>query len=86
VNYGLGLTRIDLKTFSLATLIFSIPQVTMFCFLGATGRASVLEDGSSTESQLFLLAAIVIAAGLIWLIGARARQALKDMADRTPTP
>lgn len=83
VNYALGLTRIDLKTYSLATLIFGIPQVSFFCFLGATGRASVLEDGSSTESRLFLLAAIVLGAGLILLIGARARQALKDMADRS---
>ena len=83
VNYTLGLTRIRLKTYALATLFFSIPQVTLFSFLGATGRASLLDDDSSTASQLILLIGIVLAAGLIWLIGSRARQALKNLADRS---
>ena len=51
--------------------------------LGATGRASVLDDDSSTASRLILLLGIVLAAGLIWLIGSRARQALKNLADRS---
>ncbi len=82
-NYALGLTRIDLKTYSLATLFFSIPQIALFSFMGASGRASVLEDGASTASRLYLLAGIALAAGLIWLIGARVRQALKRLADQT---
>jgi len=83
-NYALGLTRIDLKTYSLATLFFSIPQIALFSFMGASGRASVLEDGASTASRVFLLVGIALAAGLIWLIGLRVRQALKRLADRTP--
>ena len=83
-NYALGLTRIDLKTYSLATLFFSIPQIALFSFMGASGRASVLEDGSSTASRIFLLVGIALAAGLIWLIGLRVRQALNRLADRGP--
>lgn len=83
-NYALGLTRIDLKTYSLATAFFSIPQIALFSFMGASGRASVLEDGSSMASRIFLLVGIALAAGLIWLIGVRVRQALQRLADRTP--
>jgi uncharacterized membrane protein YdjX (TVP38/TMEM64 family) len=82
-NYALGLTRIDLKTYSLATLFFSIPQIALFSFMGASGRASVLEDGSSTASRIFLLVGIGLAAGLVWLIAVRVRRALMRLADRT---
>ena len=85
-NYALGLTHIDVKTYSLATLFFSIPQIALFCFMGASGRASVLEDGSSTASRIYLLVGIALAAALIWLIGVRVRQALNRLADRTQTP
>lgn len=81
-NYALGLTRIDLKTYSLATLVFSIPQIALFSFMGASGRASVLEDGASTASRVFLLVGIVLAAALVWLIAARVRHALKNVAER----
>jgi uncharacterized membrane protein YdjX (TVP38/TMEM64 family) len=81
-NYALGLTRIGLGTYSLATLFFSIPQIALFSFMGASGRASVLEDGASTGSRIFLLVGIALAAALIWLIAVRVRQALKRLADR----
>jgi uncharacterized membrane protein YdjX (TVP38/TMEM64 family) len=82
-NYALGLTHISVKTYSLATLFFSIPQIALFSFMGASGRASVLEDGASTASRIFLLAGIALAAALIWLIGVRVRQALNGLSDRT---
>lgn len=40
-NYLFGLTRIHPMSFILATLVFSAPQVFLFTFLGATGRASL---------------------------------------------
>jgi uncharacterized membrane protein YdjX (TVP38/TMEM64 family) len=83
-NYALGLTHISVKTYSLATLFFSIPQIALFSFMGASGRASVLEDGASTASRIFLLVGIALAAALIWLIGVRVRQALTRLADRAP--
>jgi uncharacterized membrane protein YdjX (TVP38/TMEM64 family) len=47
-NYVFGLTRIGLWPFTLATLIFSIPQITLYIFLGASGRAALIDDTSST--------------------------------------
>ena len=43
-NYLYGLTRINLPTFILATLVFSSPQVFLFTFLGATGRSRLRKD------------------------------------------
>jgi uncharacterized membrane protein YdjX (TVP38/TMEM64 family) len=73
-NYMLGLTRIGFPTYVLATLIFSIPQIVLFCFLGATGRASLL-DGSGLGSSLL---SIALAATLIALISWRVKSMLRS--------
>jgi uncharacterized membrane protein YdjX (TVP38/TMEM64 family) len=73
-NYMLGLTRIGFSTYVLATLIFSIPQIVLFCFLGATGRASLL-DGAEIPSSLI---SIALGAALIALISWRVRSMLRN--------
>jgi uncharacterized membrane protein YdjX (TVP38/TMEM64 family) len=79
-NYMLGLTRIGFATYVLATLIFSIPQIVLFCFLGATGRASLLE-GSGLGSSLL---SIALAAALIALISWRVRLLLRRSLPSAP--
>ena len=75
-NYMLGLTRIGFPTYVLATLIFSIPQIVLFCFLGATGRASLL-DGSALGSSLLSIALAAILIGLIsWRVRSMFRNSL----------
>ncbi|HZM89371.1 MAG TPA: VTT domain-containing protein [Blastocatellia bacterium] len=71
-NYLYGLTRINLATFILATLVFSSPQVFLFAFLGATGRASLLED----KPLGFTLVSILVTVVIIALIGWRVRKLL----------
>ena len=72
-NYMLGLTRITFPTYAVATLIFSIPQISLFCFLGSQGRATLL-DGSKVISSLV---SIAVAAALIALISWRVRLVLR---------
>jgi uncharacterized membrane protein YdjX (TVP38/TMEM64 family) len=72
-NYMLGLTRIRFPAYALATLIFSIPQVVLFCFVGSAGRATLL-DGSRAASSLV---SISLAAALIALISWRVRLVLR---------
>lgn len=79
-NYMMGLTRIDLASYAIATLIFSIPQVALFCFLGATGRASLL-DGSRVGTSLV---SIALAATLIALISWRVRSMLRKSVQSPP--
>jgi uncharacterized membrane protein YdjX (TVP38/TMEM64 family) len=72
-NYMLGLTRIGFFGYVAATMIFSIPQIVLFCFVGSTGRATLL-DGSNTLSSLL---SIVLAVALIALISWRVRLILR---------
>jgi uncharacterized membrane protein YdjX (TVP38/TMEM64 family) len=55
-NYVFGLTRIGFWPFTLATLFFSIRQITAYFFLGASGRAVLLEDASSMSRVLMAVA------------------------------
>jgi uncharacterized membrane protein YdjX (TVP38/TMEM64 family) len=72
-NYLYGLTRINLPTFILATLVFSSPQVFLFTFLGATGRESLLED----KPLGFTIASILVTVVIVALIAWRVRKLLR---------
>jgi uncharacterized membrane protein YdjX (TVP38/TMEM64 family) len=72
-NYMLGLTRIGFSSYVVATMIFSIPQIVLFCFVGSAGRATLL-DGSRTLSSLV---SIGLAVTLIALISWRVRLTLR---------
>jgi uncharacterized membrane protein YdjX (TVP38/TMEM64 family) len=68
LNYLFGLTRINLVAFILATLVFSSPQVLLFTFLGATGRAALLEDEPIGLSLVPMLATIAVIALIAWRV------------------
>jgi uncharacterized membrane protein YdjX (TVP38/TMEM64 family) len=72
-NYMLGLTRIGFTSNVIATMIFGLPQTVLFCFVGAAGRATLL-DGSNALSSV---ASIVLAVGLLTLISWRVRFVLR---------
>lgn len=46
-NYLFGLTRIGVWPYLLATFFFTIPQVCLYVYLGALGRAALLDSGHS---------------------------------------
>jgi uncharacterized membrane protein YdjX (TVP38/TMEM64 family) len=72
-NYMLGLTWIGFTSYVLATAIFGLPQTVLFCFVGAAGRATLL-DGSNALSSA---ASIVLAVALITLMSWRVRLVLR---------
>ena len=72
-NYMLGLTRIGFSSYVVATMIFSIPQIVLFCLVGSAGRATLL-DGSRALSSVV---SIVLAVSLIALISWRVRFMLR---------
>jgi uncharacterized membrane protein YdjX (TVP38/TMEM64 family) len=75
-NYLFGLTKIDIVSYSIATFVFSAPQVFLFSFLGATGRASLLNDGSSGVPLVLPLVAVLLTTTIIALISRRVRMLL----------
>jgi uncharacterized membrane protein YdjX (TVP38/TMEM64 family) len=84
-NYLFGLTKINPVSYSISTLLFSAPQVFLFAFLGATGRASIVNDGSSGLPLGFSLMAIVLTVAIIALISWRVRSLLSHIAGSTDT-
>lgn len=70
-NYMFGLTRIGLWTFTSATLVFSIPQITLYIFLGASGRAAFVDDTSSTLSRALMGMAVFSVMATVALIARR---------------
>ncbi|MGL9620801.1 VTT domain-containing protein [Bradyrhizobium sp. U531] len=67
-NYLFGLTKIRLVSFILATLVFSAPQVFLFTFLGATGRASLLDDKPIELAILPIILTVAIIALISWRV------------------
>ncbi len=63
-NYLFGLTRIDISTYSISTFVFTAPQVFLYSFLGATGRASLLDEnlGISLIAMALIMATVALIA------------------------
>lgn len=74
-NYLFGLTKIGLLPYFLITTICTAPQLIFFNYLGASGRALLLEDGSSLKRGLIIAAAISMAA-IVFLVSRRVRAIL----------
>jgi uncharacterized membrane protein YdjX (TVP38/TMEM64 family) len=85
-TYLFGITRIGLVPFTLATLLFTIPQVCLYVWLGAAGRAALLDDKSSGLSRaLMLIAAATLLTAMV-LVARRARAALQQATARHSHP
>lgn len=74
-NYLFGLTKIGLLPYFLVTTICTAPQLVFFNYLGASGRALLLEDGSSLKRGLIVAAAVSTAA-IVVLVFRRVRAIL----------
>jgi uncharacterized membrane protein YdjX (TVP38/TMEM64 family) len=76
-SYVFGLTRIGVVPYTIATLVFTLPQNILFVYLGATGRA-VMSDGALSPLQLGLFALGLVCLGLaVFLISRTAARALR---------
>lgn len=79
LSYLFGLTRIGLAPFTLATFFFTVPQITLYVYLGAAGRAAFFEDGPSVLSGVLLAAGAVTLGTAVMLIGCKSRRALRSL-------
>ena len=76
-NYLFGLTRIGLLPFTVATFAFTIPQVALYVYIGAAGRAAMLDDTSSTLSRILMGIGALTLATVTLLIAIKSRAALR---------
>ena len=68
-NYALGLTRIPLPHYVIATLVFMVPGVVAYTWLGHAGRGALTGEADAVRYGLFALALLAAIALLPRLVG-----------------
>lgn len=75
-NYLFGLTNIGLLPFALVTFVFTLPQIVLYVYLGASGRALLLDDGPMPLNRVLIAMALVIVLVILLLVSRRIRAIL----------
>ncbi len=69
LNYALGLTKIKLSHYSLATYIFMLPGAIAYTYLGYVGREAVAGDEAIIQKAMLGIALLAVVSFLPSLIG-----------------
>ena len=80
-NYLFGLTRIGLLPFAVITLLFTLPQIVFYTYLGASGRAMLLNDGPVVFNLIVLGIAATTMIAVLILVSKRAKAILNQQAE-----
>jgi uncharacterized membrane protein YdjX (TVP38/TMEM64 family) len=78
-NYLFGITRIRLWPYTVATFVFTVPQVVLYVYIGAAGRVALLEDSSSTLNRAIMGIGALCLTTVAFLIWRKARVALRAL-------
>jgi uncharacterized membrane protein YdjX (TVP38/TMEM64 family) len=78
-NYLFGLTDIGLVPYSLITFVFSLPQIVLYTYLGASGRSAFLDDGSTYFNLIWKGVAMITVLTIIFLVSRRVRNILLEI-------
>ena len=78
-NYLFGLTNVGLLPYALITSVFTLPQLVVYVYLGASGRA-LLQDDASVLNRALLAVAVVIMLAIAVLVSRRIRLILARKA------
>lgn len=83
-NYVFGVTRIGFWPYTLATLVFIIPQTVFYVYLGSVGRSLLLGDVASPLGVFVTLVGVGCLAATAFLIWRKARASLRRAELRQP--
>jgi uncharacterized membrane protein YdjX (TVP38/TMEM64 family)/rhodanese-related sulfurtransferase len=81
LNYALGLTRLRLLHYILATCVFMLPGAIAYTYLGYAGREAVAGGEGMIRKVLLALALLAVVAFLPRLIGSLRRGPMIDIAE-----
>jgi len=81
LNYALGLTRLRLLPYIIATYIFMLPGAVAYTYLGYAGREAVAGGEGMIQKGLLALALLAVVAFLPRLIGNLRRGAMLEFED-----
>lgn len=76
-NYVFGVTRIGFWPYTLASLVFIIPQTVFYVYLGSVGRNLLLGDIASPLGVFIALAGVGCLAASAFLVWRKARASLR---------
>jgi uncharacterized membrane protein YdjX (TVP38/TMEM64 family)/rhodanese-related sulfurtransferase len=79
LNYALGLTRIRLSHYLIATYLFMLPGAIAYTYLGYAGREAVAGSEGLIQKALLALALLAVVAFLPRLIGRLRRGPMMDV-------
>jgi uncharacterized membrane protein YdjX (TVP38/TMEM64 family) len=83
-NYLFGLTHIGLVPYALITLVFTLPQIALYTWIGSSGRA-ILPDNGGLPFSLWLMAiAAMVVLTIVFLVSRRVRRILTTKAAVPP--
>jgi len=83
-NYVFGVTRIGFWPYTLASLVFIIPQTVFYVYLGSVGRSLLLGDIASPLGAFVMLAGVGCLAATAFLVWRKARASLRRAEFRQP--
>jgi uncharacterized membrane protein YdjX (TVP38/TMEM64 family) len=75
-NYLFGLTHIGLVPYALITLVFTLPQIALYTWIGASGRAILLDNGELPFSPWLMGIAAAVVLTIVFLVSRRIRKIL----------
>jgi len=81
LNYALGLTRLRLLSYVIATYLFMLPGAIAYTYLGYAGREAVAGGEGMIQKGLLALALLAVVAFLPRLIGNLRRGAMLEFED-----
>lgn len=81
-NATFGLTRIGLWPFTWATFVFTIPQIVLYTYLGAIGKAALLGEGESLSLGMMAAGGLALLI-VVLLITRRVRASMRELEGRS---
>ena len=80
-NALFGLTRIDVWTYTWSTFVFTVPQIILYAYLGAIGKAALLGEGESVSLGVMAAGGLTFLA-VVLLITRRVRASMRELEQR----
>jgi uncharacterized membrane protein YdjX (TVP38/TMEM64 family) len=84
-NALFGLTRIDLWTYVWATFVFTIPQIILYTYLGAVGKAALLGESGGVNLGIMIAGGLTFLA-VVMMITRRVRASMRNLEAASLAP
>jgi uncharacterized membrane protein YdjX (TVP38/TMEM64 family) len=84
-NALFGLTRIGLWPYAWSAFVFTIPQIILYAYLGAVGKAALIGEGEGLSLGIMAAGGVTFLVVLL-LITRRVRASMRELEQRGSQP